>query len=86
MVDDLQDLDYAERGSQVPEGGVLVGVDLARATGRLVLRRVVASGAEVQVHPAALPLDLVDLALAVFFAARLERQDLQIPGEALEVG
>jgi len=36
--------------------------------------RIVSPDAEVQVHPAALPLDLVDLALAVLLAARLERE------------
>jgi hypothetical protein len=34
----------------------------------------------VQVDPAALELELVDLALAVVFAADLERQDLQVAG------
>jgi hypothetical protein len=40
----------------------------------------------VQVDPAALELELVDLALAVVFAAGLEREDLQVAGEALELG
>jgi hypothetical protein len=34
--------------------------------------RIIAAGAEVQVHPAALPLHVVDLALAVILAADLE--------------
>jgi hypothetical protein len=42
--------------------------------GRLAARRLVPLGAEIQVHTAALPLHLVDLALAVGFAASLERQ------------
>ena len=36
--------------------------------------RVVSPGAKMEVHPAALPLDLVDLAFAVLLAAGLERQ------------
>jgi hypothetical protein len=39
----------------------------------------------VQIDPAALELELVDLALAVVFAAGLERQHLQVAGEALEL-
>jgi hypothetical protein len=38
----------------------------------------------VQVDPAALELQLVDLALAVVFAAGLEGQHLQVAGEMLE--
>ncbi len=37
-------------------------------------------GSAMQVHPAALPLDLIDLALAVL----LEGQDLHVLGESLE--
>jgi hypothetical protein len=40
----------------------------------------------VQIHPAALELELVDLALAVVVAAGLEGQDLQVAGEVLELG
>jgi hypothetical protein len=47
---------------------------------------VVASGPEVQVDPAALELELVDLALAVVVAAGLEGEDLQVAGEVLELG
>jgi hypothetical protein len=43
---------------------------------RLASRWVVPAGAQVQVHPAALPLDLVDLALAVVLAVML----LVVPG------
>jgi hypothetical protein len=32
-----------------------------------------------QVHPAALPLDLIDLALAVVFAAGLEGEQFGVP-------
>jgi hypothetical protein len=39
-----------------------------------------------QVHPAALDFEFVDLALAVFLAAGLEGQDLQIAREVLELG
>jgi hypothetical protein len=38
--------------------------------------RVVSSGTKMQIHPATLHLDLVDLSLAVVLAARLERQHL----------
>jgi hypothetical protein len=37
-----------------------------------------------QVHPTALPLDLIDLAFAVVLAAGLERKQLRIPREPLE--
>jgi len=40
----------------------------------------------VQIYPAALELELVDLALAVVFATGLEDQDLQVAGEVLELG
>jgi hypothetical protein len=36
-------------------------------------------GAEVQGLPAALPLDLIDLALAVVLATSLERERLRVP-------
>jgi hypothetical protein len=39
-----------------------------------------------QVDPAALELELIDLALAVVLAAGLEGQDLQVAGEVLELG
>jgi hypothetical protein len=39
-----------------------------------------------QVHPAALPLDLIDLALAVVLTTGLERQQLSVPRERLERG
>jgi hypothetical protein len=38
----------------------------------------------VQVHPAALPLDLIDLALAVVLAAGLKGQQFGVPRERLE--
>jgi hypothetical protein len=76
----------AWRGSmQAPKRPLLPGRDLRRppaATGRdqqsnhLASRRVVSAGAQVQVDPAALPLDLVDLALAVVLAAGLEGEQL----------
>jgi len=45
---------------------------------------VVSADAEVKVHPTALPLNLVDLALAVVFAARLEGEQLCVPRKRLE--
>jgi hypothetical protein len=52
----------------------------------LSLGRLVASGAEVQVDPAALELKLVELALAVVLAGGFEREDLEVAGEALQFG
>jgi hypothetical protein len=52
----------------------------------LASRRVIPAGAQVQVHPAALRLDLIDLALAVVLAAGLEGEQLRIPRERLEGG
>jgi hypothetical protein len=43
-------------------------------------------GPEVQVDPAALEFELVDLAFAVVLAAGLEGEDLQVAGEVLELG
>jgi hypothetical protein len=40
----------------------------------------------VQVDPAALELEFVDLALAVVFAAGLEGEDLQVAREDLQLG
>ena len=51
---------------------------------RLASRRVVPSGTQVQVHPVALPLDLIDLALAVILAVGLEGEQLGVSGERLE--
>jgi hypothetical protein len=62
------------------------GSTSAIGSSRLRPRRLVASGAQVQVDPAALELELVDLALEVVVAAGLEGQDLQVAGEALELG
>ena len=45
----------------------------------------VASGREVQVDPATLEFELVDLAFAVVLAAGLEGQDLQVAVEVLEL-
>jgi hypothetical protein len=86
MVDDPQDLDEAEGGSQPAQGRLLVGVDLGHGPGRLAPRWVVAAGPQVQVDPAALELKLVDLALAVVLAAGLEGQDLQVAGQVLKPG
>jgi hypothetical protein len=40
----------------------------------------------VQVDPAALELEFIDLALAVVFATGLEGQNLQVAGEVLKLG
>jgi hypothetical protein len=45
----------------------------------LALGGAVSPGAEVEVHPTALPFDLVDLPLAVLLASRLQRDQLGIP-------
>ena len=52
--------------------------------GCLAALGVVSPDAEMQLDPAALPLDLVDLALAVLLAARLERQHLRVLREVLQ--
>jgi hypothetical protein len=87
VVDDSQNLDVAKGGPRPPQGNVLVGVDLSHGPRpALPLRWLVAAGAQVQVDPAALERELVDLALAVVLAAGLERQDLQDARPALELG
>jgi hypothetical protein len=86
MVDDPQDLDEAEGGSKPPQGRLLVGVDLGHRPGRLPPRWLVASNPQMQVDPAALELELVDLTLAVILTAGLERQHLQVTREVLELG
>ena len=53
---------------------------------RLALRWLVTSGPKMQVDPAALKIELVDLALAVILAAGLEGEDLQVAGQVLEFG
>jgi hypothetical protein len=53
VVDDPQNLDEAEGGSQAPQGRRLVGVDLGHGSGWLSPRWLVASGSEVQVDAAA---------------------------------
>ena len=67
-------------------GRLLLGVDLGHGPSRLPPPRLVAAGPEVQVDPAALELELVDLALAVVLAAGFEGEDLQVAGEVLELG
>jgi hypothetical protein len=47
MLDDLQDLDEAEGGSEPAQGCLLIGIDLGHGTGSLLLRWLVASGTEV---------------------------------------
>jgi hypothetical protein len=46
----------------------------------------VASGPQVEVDPAAVELELVDLALAVVLAASLERENLQVARQPMELG
>jgi hypothetical protein len=65
---------------------VLAGSTSAMGVGRLPPWRLVASGPQVQIDPAALELELVDLALAVVLATSLEGQDFQVAGEVLELG
>jgi hypothetical protein len=47
--------------------------------------QVISPDAEMQVDPAAVPLDLVDLTLAVLLTTSLERQHLRILRELLEL-
>jgi hypothetical protein len=86
VVVDPQDLDEAEGGSQPAQGRLLVWVDLGHDPGRLPPGWLVAAGAQVQVDPAALELEPVDLALAVVLTTSLEGQDLQAAGEKLQLG
>ena len=86
MVDDRQDLDEAESSSQAPQGRRLVGVEFGHRPAGLAPRWLVASGPKVQVDPAALELELVDLAFAVVLAAGLEREQFGISRELLQLG
>jgi hypothetical protein len=86
VVDDPQDEDEAEGGPEPPQRRLLLRVELGHDPSRLPPRRLVASGPQVQVDPAALELELVDLALAVLLAGGLERQDLKVAGQVLELG
>jgi hypothetical protein len=86
VIDDPQHFDEAEGGSQPAQGRLLVGVDLSHSSSRLPPRWLVAAGPQVHVDPAALELELINLALAVVLTAGLEGQHLQIAGEALELG
>ena len=85
MVNDPQDLDEAEGGSQPPQGRLLVGVELGHDRSPLPPRGLVAAGPQVQVDPAALEFELVDLALTEILTAGLEGEDLQVAGEVLEL-
>ena len=86
MVDDLQDLDEAEGGPQPAQGRLLVRVDLGHGRTGLPPPWIVAAGPQVQVDPAALELELVDLALAEILTTGLEGEDLEVAGEVLELG
>ena len=81
MVDDPQDLDEAEGGSQPPQVRLLLGVDLGHGPSRLPSWRIVAAGPEMQVDPAALERELIALALAVVLTPSLERQQSCVPRE-----
>jgi hypothetical protein len=85
----------AWRGSWGARTAAATGSRPAKATGRhrsraAVLPPNLAAGftadAQVQVHPAALPLDLIDLALAVVLTTSLEGEQLGVPRERLEGG
>jgi hypothetical protein len=84
VVDDPQDLDEAEGSSQPPQGRLLLGVDLGHDPSRLPPWWLVASGPQVQVDPAALKLEVVDLALAVLLTPGLKGQQLGVPRKRLE--
>ena len=86
MVNDPQDLDEAEGGPQPPQGRLLVRIQLGHGPRWLAWPGLVASGPKVQVDPAALDLELVDLAFEVVLTAGLEGQDLQVAGHVLELG
>jgi len=57
-----------------PQGCPLLGVNLGHGPSWLPPRRLVASGPQVPVHPAAPELELIDLALAEVFALGLKAQ------------
>jgi hypothetical protein len=69
----------------VPQGRLLVGFDLGHVPSRLP-PGLVAAGAEVQIDPAALEFELVDLTLAVVLTTSLEGEDLQVARQVLELG
>jgi hypothetical protein len=73
VVDDSQDQDEAEGGSQPAQGRLLLGVDLGHGRRRPWPRWLVASGPQVQVDLAALKLEL---ALHVFAALAEFERDL----------
>jgi hypothetical protein len=85
---DLEDHDETERGLQATQGRLLIGVDLGHARVRLPLRWLVPPGSELEVDLVALvalELDVVDLALAVLLAARLEGEHLRVLREVLDL-
>ena len=59
VVDDPQDLDETESGSQATQGRRLVGVDLGHGPIWIAPRWLVASSPQMQVHPAALDFEFV---------------------------
>jgi hypothetical protein len=85
VVDDGQDLDEAEGGSQASQGRRLVGIELGHGPSWLPPRWFVSPGPQVQVDPAALEIELVDLALAVVLAAGLEREQFGTSRELLDM-
>jgi hypothetical protein len=56
------------------------------ARGRLPPWWFVAAGPQVQIDPAALELEVVDLAFAVVLAAGLEGEDFQVARQVLQLG
>jgi hypothetical protein len=86
VVHDLEDLDEAKGGPKPPQGRFLVGIELGHGRSWLSARWLVASSPEVQVDPATLELELVDLPLAVVLAAGLEREQFGISRELLQLG
>jgi hypothetical protein len=83
-VGDREDLNEAEGSSQAAQGRWLVRIGFGHDPSRLPPPWLVSSDPEVQIHPAALKLKLVDLALAVVLTASLEREHLGVAGERLE--
>jgi hypothetical protein len=76
VLEDPEDLDAAKGSPQPAQGRLLVGSSSAMGVGRLPPWRLVTAAPQVQVDPAALALELVDLALAVVLAAGFEGEDL----------
>ena len=83
---DLRRRQRSRRRLAAAAGPPLGWVDLGHGLGWRRPRWLVPAGPEVQVDPAALEFELVDLAFAVVLAAGLEGQDLQVTGKVLKLG